>query len=358
MKRRFRHTFREYAKSFVEIKQTERRWHFPLLAGICVGLCVFTGWLVGKPYFGNIACIGALTILYFTHASLEKRITHLIFCAFGMTLSFIIGLLFSFNPWFSALSLAFVAFQSHLITSYFDIPPPRNFFFIMACAVATNIDHNLGLLPTHVGLFAMGSILAVVLAFLYSVYIAKHVVDIPRMTPRKSRYTKTVESIILAVALGAALLVGYAVDKGSPYWIPVSALAVLQGKDLTHTSQRNLHRIFGTFLGLGLTCFIFSTQPTALALIFILASLQFLTEMMIVRNYLLAAIFITPMTIILAETAGVQYLDIDTLMYSRLVDTIIGSMIGFAAGLFLHNKDVIAFLEKKFRGTKILLKKI
>ncbi len=156
MNQRLQHRLREHAKSFIEIKQTERKWYFPLLAATCVGLCVFLGWFFGVPYYGNIASMGALTILYFTHASLEKRITHLVFCAFGMALSFLIGLLFSFNPWASALALAFVTFQAHLITSYFDIPPPRNFFFIMACAVATNAPFNLEMIPTRVGLFAMG----------------------------------------------------------------------------------------------------------------------------------------------------------------------------------------------------------
>lgn len=123
------HKLNHHLKSFVEIRETERLWHFPFLAGLCVGLCLFVGWFFDKPAFGNITSIGALTILYFTHSSLEKRMIHLVACAFGMTFSFMFGLVFSFNPWFSAISLAFITFLAHLITSYFDIPPPRNFFF-------------------------------------------------------------------------------------------------------------------------------------------------------------------------------------------------------------------------------------
>lgn len=332
-------------------------WHFPFLAGLCVGLCLFVGWYFGKPEFGNIASIGALTILYFTHASLEKRMIHLIVCAFGMTFAFMCGLVFSFNPWISAFSLAFVTFLSHLVTSYFDIPPPRNFFFIMVAAVATNIPFHVELLPLRVGLFAMGATLSVLLAFFYSVFIAKNVVDIPRKMFPKNRYTKTVESIILAAALFTALLIGYEVDKSSPYWIPVSALAVLQGKDLTHTSQRNIHRIFGTFVGLGFTWLLLLTNPNPLALVLMIGGLQFIVEMLVVRNYLLAAVFITPMTILLAETGGGLDIDTTTLITARLIDTVIGSLIGFCAGLLLHNQKVIGFFEKKIRILKVSFKR-
>lgn len=45
MQYKFQHGF----KSFLEIRKTERTWHFPLLAGICVGLCLLVaGILTGR----------------------------------------------------------------------------------------------------------------------------------------------------------------------------------------------------------------------------------------------------------------------------------------------------------------------
>ncbi len=357
MKKQIRHRLNSHIKSFVEIRETERLWHFPVLAGVCVGLCLFVGWFFGKPSFGNISSMGALTILYFTHSSLEKRISHLIYCAFGMTFAFTFGLVFNFNPWLSAVSLAFITFLSHLVTSYFDIPPPRNFFFIMVAAVATNLPFDVDLIPMRVGLFAMGAMLSVLLAFFYSVFIAKNVVEFTRRNLRKNRYTKTVESLILAISMFIALLIGYAIDESSPYWIPVSALAVLQGKDLTHTSQRNLQRILGTFIGMGLTWLIFAANPNVLALVITIAVLQIVIETLVVRNYLLAAIFITPMTILLAETAGGINIDSETIMKARLLDTVIGSLIGFATGWILHHNGIISNLEKKFRASRLLFRR-
>lgn len=96
------HRFNTHIKSLVEIKKTERLWHFPLLAGLCVGLCLFVGWYFDRPAYGNLSSIGALVILYFTQASLPKRMSHLMVCAFGFSIAFALGYVFSFNPVLSA----------------------------------------------------------------------------------------------------------------------------------------------------------------------------------------------------------------------------------------------------------------
>lgn len=89
----------------------------------------------------------------------------------------------------------------------------------------------------------------------------------------------------------------------------------------------------------------------------VITLLQFVIEMLIVRNYGLAAIFITPLTILLAETAGGLDFDINTMMEARLADTIIGSLIGLAAGWLLHHGDIIARLERRIRSTGIFLRR-
>lgn len=357
LKMKFHHQLNDHVKSLIEIKKTERLWHFPLLAGICVGICLLIGWYFGKPAYGNMSSIGALVILYFTQAPISKRMIHLCICAFGFTLAFSLGSILSFNPFASAVALGLIAFLSHLITSYFDIPPPRNFFFIMIGAVAISLPFNMEEIPVRVGLVSMGSMLSVVLAFIYSVFIAKKVetTKVKRVL-KKKRYTNIVESLILASAMFLALLIANFLEMKSAYWIPVSALAILQGKDLLHTKQRNLHRIFGTFLGMGLTWFILISEPKGLALVFIIAGLQFVVEMIVVRNYGLAVIFITPLTIFLAENSSGNLINVNELMEARVLDTILGSLIGVLAGLFLHNQTLISDLENKIRSFTSLLK--
>ena len=217
---------------------------------------------------------------------------HLVVCAFGMICAFSLGLLFSFNPYLAALALMVVAFLAHFLTGYFDIPPPRNFFFIMVAAVATQLPFSLEQLSPRIGAFALGAMLSVALAFLYSVFIAKSWLVVPRVIPKRNRYTLTLESLMLGIVMAIALLLGYAMDPQSPYWIPISTLAVLQGRTLSHTTERNSHRVLGTFVGVGLTWLLFLTNPSPLALVILIALLQTVVELLIVRNYLFAVIFI------------------------------------------------------------------
>ena len=358
LKTHFTNQVTQRIKPLLEIKETERLWHFPFLAGLCVGLCLLVGWYFDKPQFGNLSSIGALTILYFTHSTLEKRMIHLMVVAFGMIFSFAYGLVFSFSPVSSVIALGFLAFLVYLITSYFKVPPPGNFFFIMVAAVATSMKFDIHALPEKVGVLAMGVMLSVLLAFGYSVFVAKKVVELPaRRISRKKRYTKIVESAILGAVISIALAAGYLFDFESPYWIPVSALAVLQGRNLLHIAHRNLHRIFGTFIGIGLTWLIFLLNPSPLMMVVTIGLMQFIVEMLVVRNYGLAAIFITPLTILLAENAVGSQLNINELMEARLLDTVVGSVVGLAGAWFLHHENLINNVEKRIRHTEIRYRK-
>lgn len=295
---KFNHRLNNHVHAFLELKKTERLWHFPLLAGLCVGLCLWVGWYFERPAYGNLSSIGALVILYFTQASISKRMIHLCVCAFGFSIAFGLGYVFSFNPLFSAVALGFIAFLVHLITSWFDVPPPRNFFFIMVAAVGSSIPFHAESIPLNIGLVSMGAMLSVLLAFFYSVFVAKKVVETKRKTRlRKKRYTELVASIIIGFAMFLGLMIGHWLEMKSAYWIPVSALAILQGKNLFHAWQRNLHRIIGTLLGVGITWLLLSAKPSGLELVFLIAGLQFIVEVLVVRNYGLAVIFITPLTI-------------------------------------------------------------
>lgn len=347
-----------HVKPILEIKKTERQWHFPVLAGICIGFCLFVGWYFDKMQYGSLSSLGALTILYFTHAPLAKRMIHLMVCAFGIAFAFAFGNVMSFHPVASVFALGSIAFLAHLVTSYFDIPPPRNFFFIMVAALAVNTPFIPTEVPTHVGLVTMGAMLSVLFAFLYSVFVAKNVVELPqRRKMKKKRYTKIVESSIIGFSCALGLAIGFLLKLESPYWICIAIVAVLQGKNLTHTSHRNFQRILGTFAGVGLTWCIVGLQPNPLALVIILASLQVIIEMLIVKNYMLATIFITPLTILLAEASTGMHLDPDVLMKMRLLDTVIGSVIGWIAGWFLHHESIVNNLEKQIRSAEIFFRK-
>ncbi|WP_419868780.1 FUSC family protein [Chryseobacterium sp. CT-SW4] len=343
----------------IEMKKTERKWHFPVLAALCIGSCLLIGWLLGKPHYGSQSSIGALTILYFTSAPIAQRMVHLAVCAFGMVFSFSVSLFFSFNFYFATLSFGLVSFLAHFITSYFKIPPPGNFFFIMAAAMASNFHFDLEMIPTRVGLVAMGATLSCTLAFLYSILVARTAVaSLPRRHFKKRRYTKIVESLIIGFFMMLTLAVGHILQFQNTYWISIAAVAVIQGRNFEHVRQRNVHRILGTFIGLGLTWLFLLFLPEKIEMIIMITLLQFVIEMLIVRNYGFAVIFITPLTILLAEAGADIHHNVTELMEARLLDTVIGSLIGLATGFFLHHQQVINNLEKNIRYSYFQYKKL
>ena len=90
----------------------------------------------------------------------------------------------------------------------------------------------------------------------------------------------------------------------------------------------------------------------------IIVVLQFIVELMIVRNYGFAVIFITPLTLLLIEVGSTVHHEVENLMQARLLDTIIGSLMGLAAGFFLHHQQIINQLEKNIRYSFFQFKKL
>jgi uncharacterized membrane protein YccC len=122
--------------------------------------------------------------------------------------------------------------------------------------------------------------------------------------------------------------------------VPVSCLAVIQGVSIRAAWNRQLHRILGTSLGLILTWALVEVTTGRWAIAGAIVLLTFVIETAVVRHYGFAVIFITPLTILLAEAATLGQGSPASLVEARFLDTIIGAMIGFAGAACLHNPTV------------------
>ncbi len=139
--------------------------------------------------------------------------------------------------------------------------------------------------------------------------------------------------ILARVALGSVVagLAGLMLNIGRTYWIVQTVVAVLQMSPAWHaTSRRALHRVAGTLLGIALFYAFVSLRLPPLPLIVLLATLQFATEVVIVRHYGLGLLLITPAALLISEAAGGQ--PWQALAGERLADTLAGSAIALAAG--------------------------
>lgn len=234
--------------------------------------------------------------------------------------------------------------------------PPGPFFFLMIASIATSMPFDLRSIPVRVGVVGMGAMLACVLALVYSAYIVRRFPPKPEVVYlRHSHFGNLIESTITALFMGGSLLTAHLLRLDNPYWVPISCLAVMQGVTLHHIWQRSLHRILGTFAGLGLTWLFLSAAPSVLTICLSIFMLQFVVEMLVVRHYGLAVIFITPLTILLAEAGSALSADPNILIPARMLDIALGSLIGAVAGWFLHHELLRRKAERQIRKSRVAL---
>jgi uncharacterized membrane protein YccC len=136
------------------------------------------------------------------------------------------------------------------------------------------------------------------------------------------------------VAVGGALAIGVASGAPRPYWIALTVAAVLQGATLMTTARRAIERAAGTGAGVLIAGAVVLMNPSSAWIVVGVAVFLFLTEMTIAASYVVAVAFITPMTLLLAEV-GQPGLLTDTLIGWRLVDTVIGCLLAWAASRLL-----------------------
>lgn len=342
---------------FLEFRRTDRPWHLPILAGLCVGIPILAGYYTGHLQAGKLASLAGLVILYIQSNNLGNRMVALMTCSFGIMLSFTIGLLFSFHPTVAAIALGVYAFAVHLALYYLKMNrPPGNFFFIMIASAAICMPFDPAAIPTKIGFVGIGTMTSCILGLVYSLLTLKPTAENKQevITITKNRYVNLIESVTFGCFVGLALLVANLLKLENPYWAPTSCAAVMQGISTRHIWLRSAQRVIGTIVGLGLAWLILMAHPSVLVASVSIIVLQIIVEFLVVRNYGIAVAFITILTIFLAES-GVVQANPNALFMARLFDILVGSLIGALGGWILYNEQVHHLATSQLRRAKVLL---
>lgn len=344
-----------------KLNQSSRVWHIPLLAALCVGLPLIVGSLIENYQAASLASLGGLVILYYSSSSdFPTRMITLLSCSFGFLFSVTIALFFNFNPIVSAIVFGIFSIIVRWITLYFKTRPPASFFFIMIASMASCHPHDLSVLPEKIGYVGLGTMGAVTLAFLYSMIMIKRSEPVKNSTfsvnIERDLYANFIEALIVGIMMAASLLIGHYLKMKNPYWIAISCLAVLQGVSLQHIWQRLFQRVLGTFIGLGFCWILLSISDTTFSIVLMIIVLQFFVETFIVRNYTIAVIFITPLTLLLTEFGNPLIQDPNMFISIRFWDILIGSTLGAIGGFFIHHQRIRQETIRQLRRTKVILK--
>ncbi|MER6027208.1 FUSC family protein [Streptomyces sp. NPDC001851] len=144
--------------------------------------------------------------------------------------------------------------------------------------------------------------------------------------------------IAARTAIGCALA-GYAslaLGAGRPYWALVTAASLYQA-NVTLTFSRGVQRVVGNVVGVLLFA---ALAPLAhlhpAALVLCTLALNFGAEALIGRNYWLGSVCVTPMALLVTEFARAQ--NPAELITQRVVDTLVGALVGCVAAVAVTNR--------------------
>ncbi|MGE7766369.1 FUSC family protein [Peribacillus sp. NPDC096540] len=151
-------------------------------------------------------------------------------------------------------------------------------------------------------------------------------------------------SVRYGAILTIAAIIAYSAGFNRSYWVPLSCAAVMSGATIIATFHRAVQRTFGTIIGLLLASLILASVHNEFIIVIIILCLTFITELFIVRNYGLAAMFFTPSALIMAEYSAQSY-DFGFLATARITDIVVGSFIGLAGSLLVGSRSASSLLS-------------
>ncbi|QBE49156.1 FUSC family protein [Leucobacter triazinivorans] len=323
-----------------------RRWvatRAALSIGVPSGLLA----LLGHEEIGLQAAAGAFVALFFAGAGAAERAKALPFVAAALVACAALGAALAPWPWLLAAGLVGVAVCASAFAFAFRVGPPGPVFFVLSYGLAANITAVVdGARLAEPGAF----LAAMTCGSLFSYLVA--------LTPllrraERARPVRPLRALLPGPWLGAGereLLLRIAIvavigtlstvamlDPHRAYWTVSAGIAVI---GLTPSRGfavgRGLHRTVGTLLGAALAVALAPLSAIPLLLVALLMLLQFGIELIVVRNYALALICITPL-VLLMTAAATGTPDVSHAAGERVVDTALGSGLAVLTGL-IHRR--------------------
>ncbi|TXT29859.1 MAG: hypothetical protein FD131_2148 [Rhodocyclaceae bacterium] len=349
---KFRARLRSEVHHLARLNPSDRRWPMPFCGALAIGLPLLVGAWFDHLDYGLISSMGGLAFLYLPATPLAHRLVALMASAFGLCSCYILGVMTHFMPLLFVPVLTFIAIAVSMLCRYFMVAPPGSLFFVMAAAIGAYSPVEFLQIPTFVGLLTMGSLLACLIGFLYSLYALRLAPAQPvQPLPPLNVDFVVFDSLVIGVFVGISLVLAELFQLDRPYWVPVSCLAVIQGATLRAVWSKQVHRIAGTAIGLVVAWGLLMLPLDKWSVSLMMMALAFIIETLVVRHYGLAVVFITPLTILLADAAQLGHGAPNVILEARLVDTVLGSLVGLVGGFCLHSP---AFREKLGRHVRRL----
>ncbi len=313
--------------------------HAALRCASSVGVPLLTLLALGHTELAIFASFGAFTAIYGRGTPHRQRLAQQGKAGALMLVTILVGALTGLldpGPWGIVIGTVIVAGVGTLITGFGRLKPGGSLFQIFGFAAIAS-------LPVHPPLGP--SMLVAALTIVFSLLVGQSTwlwpswrtpwarVREPRLTAQERRFVYD-DAARYAVAVLAAGSIATLMGIGHSYWAMVAATVPLVGQTLAHRITRGVHRILGTFGGLGLLALLLLPPSNDLYLVLVVAALQFMAEMFIARHYSLAQLFVTPLALLMTQLGHRS--DPGVLISDRATETVIGALVGMAVVVALN----------------------
>lgn len=319
------------------------RWHLGLQAATAMAVPVVVLSALGRESIALLAATGAFATLYGGRLAPRERIVVvpivaavLWVCAAAGVLAGVLG------PVVVAAGLVVVAVAASVLVFALSVGPPGPLFPVLIYGLSAHVTAPSG---SHRGVDPV-LYLGVVAASLVFAWVVTAVPALrpghrrtpprrlsalfPRVHRDAATRTLVVRAAVVAIAGTAASVV---VDPERAYWIVGAAIAVL-GVSVSRrvALARGIHRAVGTAAGAGAYLAVAFVPLPGIVLGLVLGALQFVIELVVVRHYALALVFITPLVLLILGAAGGSGPE---LAVERVVDTAVGAALGTLSSLIV-----------------------
>jgi hypothetical protein len=311
------------------------RWPIAVGAGLAIGLPIAILTLLGQPQLGLVASSGGFLALYFSNRSRRERARLLPLVGIGLIASGALGAAVSSSLALSLIALFALTVGGSVVLLGFGAGPPGGLFFMLVAGASIRLTapkslDGVGLAPGLViGMLALGAAIAyaVILVPLLMPSVRVRDRELGEQTdPLRFQLVGDTRVIVIRLTIASAIAVAVSAPLGvhRTYWVLLTVIAILQnGRRARLTALRGIHRVLGTFVGLGLFAAILTVNPEGIWLALLLAALQFIVELVVIRNYGLALIFITPLALLIAAQGDPG--DVWGVTLTRVLDTLLGA---------------------------------
>jgi len=234
------------------------------------------------------------------------------------------------GPWTVVTGTAIVAGITTVIADARRWNPPGALFFTFGFAVVVSAPAVISLMDV-----ALTAVAAAMFTLLVTLVFSRAVAAIEAPpAPPKRRVIVGVHALVCLVGAAAAGSIAVVLGISHPYWAMVAAIVPVVGLTTSGQTLKAFQRVAGTLVGLLVAFALFAWNLPAPVVLVVIVLLMALTELFIARNYALALLFLTPITIGLPFLAGTP--DLGELLAARGLETMIGACVGLVLILSTH----------------------